>query len=78
MPAEQGFASVQNNLGVKYYKGKGVPQDYIQAHMWSNLAAARGNANGRKNRDLVAKRMTHAQIAEAQALAREWLGEHGE
>ena len=78
MPAEQGFASVQNNLGVKYYKGEGVPQDYIQAHMWSNLAAAQGDENGRKNRDMVAKKMTAADISKAQVLAREWLEEHGE
>jgi TPR repeat protein len=61
-----------------YNKGQNVPQDYIQAHMWFNLAAAQGNETGRKNRDLVAKQMTPADISEAQRLAREWLGEHGE
>ncbi len=39
---------------------QGVPQDYVQAHMWFNLAAAT------KALDTVAKRMTPAQIAEAQ------------
>ncbi|MEO1955950.1 MAG: sel1 repeat family protein, partial [Gammaproteobacteria bacterium] len=29
--AEQGNASSQNNLGVMYDKGKGVPQDYKEA-----------------------------------------------
>jgi TPR repeat protein len=50
----------------------GVPQDYIQAHMWFNLAAANGLKEPADFRDDLAKRMTPAQIAEAQQLAREW------
>ncbi len=72
--AELGSASAQSNLGVMHGKGsKGVPQDYVQAHMWFNLAATQGDKTALKNRDIVAKRMTPAQIAEAQRLAREWL-----
>ena len=52
--------------------GQGVTQDYVQAHMWFNLAAAQGDEIPRKNRDAVAERMTSEQIAEAQRLAREW------
>ena len=55
-----------------YVKGQGVPQDYVIAHMWFNLAAARGKKNAVKARDIVAAQMTPAQIAEAQKLAREW------
>ncbi len=45
--------------------------------MWYNLAASRfppGKDRDRalKNRDIVAKKMTPAQIAEAEKLAREW------
>jgi hypothetical protein len=40
--------------------------------MWYNLAAARGHKIGRKNRDLLAEKMTPEQIAEARRLAREW------
>ena len=40
--------------------------------MWSNLAAAQGDETGRGFRDLIAKIMTPAQVAEAQRLAREW------
>lgn len=76
--AERGFALAQNNLGQMYINGEGVPQDYIQGHMWSYLAAAKGYEIGRENRDIIAKKMTPAQIAEAQRLAREWLEEHGE
>ncbi len=70
--ADQGDANAQHNLGVMYAKGRGVTQDYVQAHMWYNLAATRGLKLGRKSRDSLAKQMTPAQIAEAQRLAREW------
>ena len=39
--AEQGNVAAQNNLGVMYDSGQGVTQDYIQAHIWFNLAACR-------------------------------------
>ena len=70
--AEQGDAYAQTNLGVMYYSGRGVPQDYVQAHMWWSLAAAKGDADAINNLDQIAAKMTPAQIAEAQKLAREW------
>ena len=75
--AEQGVAGAQNNLGVMYSYGRGVPQDYVQAHMWLNLAASRrfpgeDRDQSVKNRDIIATRMTPAQISEARKLAREW------
>ncbi len=75
--AEQGDANAQNNLGVMYRIGLGVPQDYAHAHMWFNLAASKfppgkNRDTAVKNRDKIAKRMTPAQISEAQKLAREW------
>ncbi len=75
--AEQGDASAQNSLGHMYIAGEGVPQDYVQAHMWYILAAA-GSPSGEdrdsaaNNRDIVAKLMTPAQIAEAQRRAEKW------
>jgi len=77
--AEQGLADAQFNLGVMYATGRGVPQDDVRAHMWYNLAAAgfpAAEAEPRNVvvavRDAVAAKMTPAQIAEAQRLAREW------
>ena len=69
--ADQGIANAQINLGFMYEKGQGVTQDYVQAHMWYNLATA-GGLNIRELRDFLAEKMTPAQIAEAQKLAREW------
>ena len=70
--ADKGHAFAQFSLGIMYYNGQGVPQDYVHAHMWWNLAAAKGHANAIKNRDIIAGKMTPAQITEAQKLAREW------
>ena len=75
--AEQGYAKAQFNLGNMYITGLGVPLDYAQAHMWLNLAASRfppgeDRDQAVKNRDIVAERMTPAQLSEAQKLAREW------
>ena len=72
LSAAQGYAFAQYNLGNMYANGRGVPQDYVQAHKWLNLAAVQGDADAVKNRDIVARLMTPAQIAEAQKLAREW------
>ena len=44
-----------------YNLGESVSQDYVQAHMWFNLAAAQGSKKGRENRDIVAKKMTPAE-----------------
>ncbi len=75
--AEQGIAAAQNNLGVMYKYGEGVVQDYVQAYMWFSLAASRMPPGDYRDeivmsRDKVEKRMTPAQVAEAQKLAREW------
>ncbi len=71
--AEQGIVGAQSELGAFYVNGHGVPQDYIQAHLWFTLAAAQGDKMATKNRDLVAKLMTPARVTEAQRLAREWM-----
>ena len=70
--ADQGDTSAQYMLGFMYAMGRGVRRDNIYAHMWWNIAASSGDADAVKNRDIVAAKMTPAQIAEAQKLAREW------
>jgi TPR repeat protein len=72
LAAAQGEALAQSNLGVMYQFGQGVAQDYVRAHMWFNLGAISGDKDNKApaNRDIVAAKMTPAQIAEAQAMAR--------
>ena len=77
LAAEQGVAQAQYNLGVIYGTGQGVTQDYVQAHKWYNIAGANGEEAGRKNRNIIEKRMTLKDISEAQKLAREWMEKHG-
>ena len=76
LAAEQGDAVGQFSLGGIYALGKRLPQDYVQAHKWLRLAVSLASAEEKKiyasARDRVGGKMTSAQIAEAQRLAREW------
>jgi len=47
--AEQGDADAQNTLGVMYYNGEGVPQDYVEAVRWYRRAADQGLAAAQFN-----------------------------
>ena len=71
-----GNAEAQFNLGLKYANGEGVPQDYVLAHMWLNLARAQGLEEAEENMPKLLNRMTKEQIAEAQKMAREWQEKH--
>ena len=42
--AEQGDALAQYHVGLLYHKGRGVPQDDVQARKWYANAAAQGQA----------------------------------
>ncbi len=52
------LARAQNNTGGLYTQGRGVPQDFVRAHMWFTVAAAALSADegkaAMKNRDHVA------------------------
>ena len=48
-------------------------QDYVEAHKWFNIAGVNGNEIGRRNADIVEKKMTPGQIAVAVGLTRKWL-----
>ena len=47
--AEQGDQKAQFNLGVRYYKGEGVEQNYAEAVKWFRKAAQQGNAKAQYN-----------------------------
>ena len=46
--AEQGDSEAHYNLGAMYRDGRGAPQDYVQAHLWFNLAASRVTGDTRE------------------------------
>src|SRR6266849_3269112 len=70
--ADKGEVEAQYNLGGMYDNGWGVRQNHVIAHMWFSLAAAMGDRDAARNRDIAAAKLTPAQIAEAQRLIREW------
>ena len=79
--AMQGHPGAMSGVGALYFSGRGTPQDSTQAYMWVSLAAERyppgpDRDRAARNRDMLAGRLTPAQIAEAQRLAREWDAAH--
>jgi uncharacterized protein len=76
--ADYGYAISEVELGGMYLHGYGVTQDYVRAHMLFNLAATHAIDEltrdlAAKYRDIAATKMTPAQIAEAQRMARDWV-----
>jgi TPR repeat protein len=70
--ADQENAEAKNRLGLIYYYGRGVAQDYVSAHMWFDLAASEGNLRAVFARDFVAAKRAPLQVGEAKKLARAW------
>lgn len=76
LSAGQSHRDAQNNLGAMYSKGEGVAQNFVEALKWFVISADNGSEGGRKNIDIVEKRMTSRQITQAKKLAREWIKQH--
>ncbi len=75
--AEQGNPLAQIRLARLYAEGVGLARDDLQAFKWFAVAAVRGSdsyarINAAKGRDASATKLTPAQVAEADRLAREW------
>jgi len=74
--AVQGNPFAQAMLGLMYDKGHGVPQDFILAYKWLDLAASRTRGRERdafaRFRDAVASKMSRDEIAVGQRLALNW------
>ena len=66
--AEAGYGPGMANLGLLYFRGQGVPQDYVLGYMWLSRAAAIGTPGTAAQRDILSQNhnMTAAQINEAQ------------
>ena len=70
--AKAGVGEAQFELGLMYATGHGVPQNYVMAHKWFNLAQMHGISEARHHRADLARNMSTAEVARAQRLAREW------
>jgi TPR repeat protein len=80
LAANQGYARAQNDIGFMLGFGEGVPpRDDVEAYKWLTLAIERYTDKNQDRleqarRDLatLAKRMTRAQIGEAERRAKVW------
>ena len=71
-------ADAQFNLGLllEYGQGKGMPQHFVLAYMWFEIAAQNGILEARNNQVRLAKQMQEDQIREAKVQARRWLAKY--
>lgn len=77
--AEHGHGQAALHVGFMFRDGEGMEQDYVQAHMWFNIAATllalddEGRTQAaRESRDKLAERMTPQQVVKAQEMASAW------
>ncbi len=69
--ATQGNVEAQIHLGDAYARGTGVTVDFVKAHMWLSLAAAKGGYEAKFRLQYLLSKMTPEQIAEARRARRE-------
>ncbi len=67
--ALQGHASAQYKLGAKYFKGEGVPMDYLMAYAWMDMAAKQGLDIATNYRELIASILKPDELKKAKTLA---------
>jgi TPR repeat protein len=70
--ADQGVAKAQSMLGVAYASGLGLPRDRIAALTWLTLAAAQKDEEAIRLRDALSRKMSRAEIDQANGHARRW------
>ena len=68
--ATQGHDGAQLNLGMMYALGNGVEKNQVMAYSLFNFAAANGNAQAKKNKEIIVEDMTAGQIDQAQEMSR--------
>jgi TPR repeat protein len=63
----------QFNLGVMYYEGESVPQDFVEAYKWADIAAVGGLVEALELKEAAAVQMNQDSLMKAKALAQEFL-----
>lgn len=74
--ASKGEKNAQYQIGMMYLRGQGVPQSYIHAYAWINIASANGSLGATQARELLVSQMTPDEVLQAQALSKEMFLEH--
>jgi len=74
--ADLGSGEAMFSLGVSYWAGRGVTEDWVEAYKWIDLAAVyasnREQETAVQARNALARVLTPAQIEDAKRRAREW------
>ena len=68
----------QNCLGSMARDGEGVPQDFVEAYAWFNLAAANGNVYAQEERDKLTKKLSAEELIEGQSRSAKFYGSTAE
>lgn len=68
--SREGSSISQYYLGLMYLSGKGVLQDFRQAHVWLNISSSQGHKKASIQLEKLTQQMAADQLAEAQKLAR--------
>ena len=79
LAADQGKTDARGSLAELYAGGRGIPQDYVQAHMRFSLAILLSRiitGTAIRNLDSLVKKMTQSQIEQAERLAQEWRNQY--
>ena len=74
--ALSGYAPAQGILGAYYWVGRGVPKDLKQAYFWSALARSGNDEISKQRVDVLAARLSRADMVEVQQRLREWSRAH--
>lgn len=74
--AEQGLSQAQVNLAIMYEEGQGMPVDLARAYFWYALADSQGDGQAPQALRDIAKKMTPAQIADAERQVRDFKATH--
>jgi TPR repeat protein len=74
--AEQGLPQALVNLAIMYEEGQGVPVDLMRAYFWFALAEVQGDGQAPQAKLDLAKKMTPAQVADAERQVTEWMFNH--
>lgn len=67
--ADQGHPRAWYEMGMAYYHGQGVPQDYSRSYVLLSMAAVKNIEGAAKMRDAALSRLAPSEIASAQAEA---------
>ena len=70
-----GHAKSQYYYGVTYFRGEGVPTDYVKANAWMRVAARSGYAPAKTSSDHIEAVLSGADLKKSKSLAKKLLSE---